>query len=503
MHLSRKIVKDISPTEVDLPSEDIFNLPEKVLQFGTGVLLRGLPDYFIDKANKQQKFNGRVVMVKSTAQGDTKAYAEQDGLYTILERGVVNGFPTEKISLNASISRVLSANEEWDEILQCAANPQMQVIISNTTEVGITLVESDGQTAKPNSFPGRLLFFLLERYRLFKGSQESGMVIIPTELIVDNGSKLKNIVFKLAHLKEESDDFIHWLETANDFCNSLVDCIVPGKLPLSDQEFINKKLGYTDELMIMSEPYRLWAIETNSPRTHEILSFSTADKSVVITSDINKFWELKLRLLNATHTLSCGFAYLSGFTTVKAAMQNESFVAYLYNMIHQEIIPLIVNDEITLEEAIEFASQVLDRFRNPYIEHLWLNITVQYTSKMAMRTVPLIKKHYELNEEAPPLMSLGFAAFLLFMRSEKKANNEFYGKFHEIDYLIQDDKASLLYNAWASDQIGNCLGDTLIFDSDLSHLPNFGNTVSNWLTLLTENGALDTLRSIFAKKSVA
>ena len=502
MHLSRKILADILPTFGKLPSEDIFSLPERVLQFGTGVLLRGLPDYFIDKANKQQIFNGRVVIVKSTAQGDTKAYNDQDGLYTILERGVVDGLPSEKIFLNASISRVLTANEDWDEIIECAANPQMQVIISNTTEVGITLVEADAKTDKPISFPGRLLFFLLERYRIFKGSLESGMVIIPTELIVDNGAKLKNIVSTLAKLKGESEKFIQWLETANDFCNSLVDCIVPGKLPVHDLQIIEKKLGYTDELMIMSEPYRLWAIETKSNRTREILSFYKADKSVILAPDITKFRELKLRLLNGSHTLSCGLAYLAGFVTVKEAMQDEWFVNYLHNLIHQEIIPLVLQDEITVEEASEFASQVIDRFKNPYIEHLWLNITVQYTSKIVMRTVPLVQKHFEKYTEAPQLMALGFAAFLLFMRSEKKEDNRFYGKCNGLEYRIQDDKAALLYNKWAAGQINSAIMDRTIFGADLTQFPHFEEAVSKWLKLLAEFGAKYTLRSIFERKSV-
>ncbi len=502
MQLSKKLLPQVSSSVLEIPSEAIFGLPEKVLQFGTGVLLRGLPDYFIDKANKQQIFNGRVVIVKSTDQGDTKAYNDQDGLYTILERGVVDGLPSEKIFLNASISRVLSANKDWDEIIQCAANPQMQLIISNTTEVGITLVELDAQTDKPNSFPGRLLFFLLERYRIFNGSLESGMVIIPTELIVDNGTKLKNIVITLSKLKGESEKFIHWLETANDFCNSLVDCIVPGKLSLPDKEILEKRLGYTDELMIMSEPYRLWAIETKSARIREILSFYRVDKSVVLAPDITKFRELKLRLLNATHTLSCGLAYLSGFTTVKEAMQDESFVAYLNYLIHQEIIPLVVQDEITLEEAVEFASQVLDRFRNPYIEHLWLNITVQYTSKMDMRTIPLIKKYFELHKEAPPLMSLGFASFLLFMRSEKNEDNQFYGTFNGVEYRIQDDKAPLLYTVWATGKVDFEMLNKTIFGLDFSIFLDFKEEVSNWLTLLTEYGGKYTLRSILAKKSI-
>ena len=157
MQLSKKVLAYLDPEKVAAPAATLFALPEKVLQFGTGVLLRGLPDYFIDKANKQNIFNGRVVIVKSTFIGGTDAFKEQDGLYTLLEKGFVNGVQSEKTVINASISRVVSANEDWDEILKCAANPAIQLIISNTTEVGITLVESDARTDKPVSFPGRIL----------------------------------------------------------------------------------------------------------------------------------------------------------------------------------------------------------------------------------------------------------------------------------------------------------------------------------------------------------
>ena len=87
MMLNKKVYADSTSENVDV----LFALPEKVVQFGTGVLLRGLPDYFIDKANKQGLFNGRIVVVKSTDQGGTDAYATQDGLYTILEKGIENG----------------------------------------------------------------------------------------------------------------------------------------------------------------------------------------------------------------------------------------------------------------------------------------------------------------------------------------------------------------------------------------------------------------------------
>ena len=399
-------------------ADTLFALPEKVLQFGTGVLLRGLPDYFIDKANKQGLFNGRIVVVKSTDQGGTDAYEVQDGLYTLLEKGIENGLPVERTTINASISRVVSAKTEWQAVLDCAANPDIQIIISNTTEVGITLLASDANSLLPESFPGKLLHFLMERYRLFNGSMESGLVVIPTELISDNGIKLKEILIELAKLKGLDEAFINWVNTANDFCSSLVDCIVPGKLPANEQVQFEQKVGYQDSLAIMSEPYRLWAIETSSEKTASILSFAAADVRVILAPSINKYKEIKLRLLNATHSLCCGVAILSEFLTVRDALNDKTFKDFLSSMLLDEIVPLVADGDISMEEARSFALQVVDRFSNQSIEHLWVNIAVQYTAKMQMRVVPLVDKYVKQHGKAPTLISFGFAAFLLFMKSK-------------------------------------------------------------------------------------
>src|SRR5688500_12497701 len=248
MELSRSVLKDILSPGIDLPAEEIFNYPEKVLQFGTGVLLRALPDYFIDKANKKGIFKGRVVVVKST-DSDSSAFDRQDGLYTICVRGVENGKTVEENIINASVSRVLSAKTEWNKILECAHNPELRIIISNTTEVGIQLVDDDIHAEPPISFPGKLLAFLFERFKAFKGTVDSGMIIVPTELITDNGEKLESIVLELAHRNNLDYTFFEWLENHNTFCNSLVDRIVPGKPSGDETKKIESLLGYQDELM--------------------------------------------------------------------------------------------------------------------------------------------------------------------------------------------------------------------------------------------------------------
>jgi tagaturonate reductase len=490
MNLSKKNLAAITSAAVVKPSSRLFELPEKVLQFGTGVLLRGLPDYFIDKANRQGIFNGRVVVIKSTDAGDSSAFDKQDGLYTLCVRGIESGEKIEENIINSSISRVLSAKSQWKDILQCAHNPDMQVIISNTTEVGIRLVEEDIHQAPPTSFPGKLLAFLYERYKVCKGSQDGGMVIVPTELIVDNGKKLAAIVQQLAAFNKMEASFMEWLAGACRWCSSLVDRIVPGKPDVATIQQLQQELGYSDELLSISELYRLWAIEGDE-RVQSVLSFAAADTGVIIKPDIEIYRELKLRMLNGTHTLSCGLAYLAGFDTVKNAMDDPGFANFVSDLMLKEIAPSIPYT-IPAEQSHAFGQQVLDRFRNPHLQHQWISITMQYSSKMKMRNVPILLQRYKMHSVPPPLFSLGFAAYLLFMKGG--------------NYKVNDDKAEYFALLWKengpNELVDKVLADTSLWDADLSVLPGFASEVKADLHALINNGALSTLAQFGKIKSV-
>lgn len=486
MRLNKELIlKGMLPATFNVPGPAIFDLPEKVLQFGTGVLLRGLPDFYIDKANKQNVFNGRVVVVKSTG-GDVDEFAAQDGLYTQCIKGVVDGKNVEENIINASISKVLPAQNNWNEIMQYAESANMKVIISNTTEIGIELkADDDIYATPPGSFPGKLLAFLYKRFQHFKGSDDCGMVIIPTELIVDNGIKLKEIVLKLAEINNLGREFIGWIHSANDFCNSLVDRIVPGALKKQEQLSFEKKAGYTDALTIMSEPCSLWAIESSSEKTKNILSLSTVDETVIITPGINKYRELKLRLLNATHTFSCALAYLSGFNLVYESMREHAICNFIKKLTTEEIAGCIVSESITREEAEGFANNVIDRFCNPFIEHKWLSISMNYTAKMKMRCVPLIVSYYEKTGKIPYYMSAGFTAYILFTRPVEIADGAYYGKTHEKKYKIDDNNAAMFYTLWknspAETVAQKILSNESLWGTDLTNVPGFVALVQYFL----------------------
>lgn len=507
MMLNRYTLKTISQNNgIELPSENIFDLPEKVLQFGTGVLLRGLPDYFIDKANRNGIFNGRIVMVKSTDSGDSSAFDKQDGLYTVCIRGIEEGKRVEEDIVNSSVSRVVSAKNEWGKILRCAYNPEMKVIISNTTEVGISLVKDDIHLSPPVSFPGKLLSFLYERYKAFGGDNESGMVIIPTELITDNAKKLESIVRELAHLNGLEESFMDWLENSNYFCNSLVDRIVPGMPGASEKSAIESRLGYNDDLLLIAEVYRLWAIESASEKVKNILSFSEVDNGVAIRPDITKFRELKLRLLNGTHTLSCGMAVLAGYTTVKESMEDQHITAYMRNLMTQNIVPAIINPSISTEEAHQFASRVLDRFSNPYLDHKWLSITAQYSSKMKMRNLPILLNYNERYGSTPEYIALGFAAYLLFMKTATGENGTFVGEVNGLPYSVHDDKAAYLNKRWkelnVEELVEKVLEDESLWETNLLELRGFSRAVTSKLKSLMQDGAIQTIRNILSDKTV-
>jgi len=503
MILSKENLKNISGENVNIPAAELLELPEKVIQFGTGVLLRGLPDYFIDKANRNGIFNGRVLVVKSTSRGGADAFSKQDNLYTLCVKGIEDGANVEENTINSSISRVLSASQDWAEILKAAHNPDMQVVISNTTEVGIVLSEDKITDNPPQSYPGKLLAFLHERFKAFNGAEESGMVIVPTELISDNADKLKDILLKLSVQNKLSWDFEQWLKTANHFCKTLVDRIVPGKLPADEQKAIENQLGYTDELMIMAEPFRLWAIESSSPKVKEILSFEKADKGIFIVPSINKFKELKLRLLNGTHTLSCGLAILSGFNTVKEAMADDVFANYVSNLMRQEIAQSLENDDITYQDAVDFASSVIDRFSNPFLEHQWQAITLNFTSKMQMRNMPLIRKYYSQKNEVPPLIALGLAAYIIFMNTTKEGA-DYVANVNGKTYPVQDEFAEILYKYWQNPEtaIDNILGDRRLWDKNLNNYPGFNAAIKNYVELLQNTGAKETLSNLHTERTI-
>jgi tagaturonate reductase len=490
---------------VIVPSDTIFQLPEKVLQFGTGAFLRGLSDFFIDKANRNGIFNGRIVVVKSTDKGDLKAFERQNNLYTLCTRGTIDGKAVEENIISSAISRVIYAKTQWSLVLDLARNPAISIVISNTTETGIQLVQDDIYQWPPVSFPGKLLAFLYARYVAFSGSPAHGVVIIPTELITDNGRKLESIVLELAHRNGLEAAFIDWIEQSNHFCNSLVDRIVPGKPEESVHKTLEETLGYQDELLITAEHYHLWAIEGDEEIRNKI-PFYGIDEGLVIEPDIELYRELKLRLLNGAHILGSGLAHLCGFKTVVEAMGNPDFATFISHLMLTEIAPAIpypIPDGV----AAEFSRKVLERFKNPYIQHKWLSITQNYSAKILARVTPVFFEYEKQQAGFPDYVTFGYAAYIYYMKPARRDADNYYGQANGEYYLIRDEKAAFFHQKWQMsslpETVKSILKDSSIWGKDLSKSETLITGIVGHLQSLKQNGAIETLKVFLGKAEYA
>ena len=358
---------------------------ETVVQFGSGAFLRGFFDWMLQKLNDAGLYDGSVVVAQSTGKGVGDLLALQNGQYTHITRGLA-GVEVTPIDV---ISRCVKIREEFDEYLKLAENPDLRVIVSNTTETGIRLEPGDRlEDHPPVSFPARLAQLLYRRHQLGL----PGFLILPCELIEKNGETLKNLVLQCAREWTLGDDFSRFVEEENRFCNTLVDRIVTG---FPKGEAID--LGYEDELLNCSEPYLLWAIEGGRGFEEE-LPFHKLGLNVLWVDDLTPWRTRKVRILNGAHTSAVAKARFQGFATVKEAMDDPGMRDFLRKVVYDEIIPVL---DMPRDELAAYAEDVFLRFRNPYIRHEWRAISLYSATKFRVRLLPTVLE-YEKSFGRPP-----------------------------------------------------------------------------------------------------
>jgi tagaturonate reductase len=311
--------------------------PEKVLQFGEGNFLRAFVDWMFNELNKKASFNGSVVVVQPIDKGMVNMLNEQDGLYTLYLRGLINGEPVSTHETIDVISRGINPYEDFDAYLQSAEGHDMRYVISNTTEAGITFDENDKPTdTPPNSFPAKLAVWLYHRYKTFNGDALKGVHIIPCELIEKNADNLKRITLQLAEKWNFDEGFIQWLNTSCTFSNTLVDRIVPG-YPRERIAEITEELGYEDKQVVEGEHFHLWVIEAPEELQKE-LPFPSIGLDVKYVKDLTPYRTRKVRILNGAHTALVPVAYLYGIDTVRESVEHPVVGKFLKGEIFEEIV---------------------------------------------------------------------------------------------------------------------------------------------------------------------
>ncbi len=460
--------------------------PIRVVQFGEGNFLRAFADYMIDIANEKGVFDGNIAIVKPIAFGNLERFENQDNLYTVVLRGKENGETVNDKRIITSVSKVLDAAKDYNEYMALSELDCLRFIISNTTEAGIVLDKNDSMDALPSSYPGKLTKFLYNRYIKFGADASKGLIILPVELIENNGGKLRECVLALSDIWNLPTEFKAWVENDNIFCSTLVDRIVTGYPGAEAASKIYDEIGYTDDLIDVGEPFALWVIESDKDISGEF-PLDKAGLPVVFTDNQKPYRERKVRVLNGAHTSSVLAAYLCGFDIVRDCMYDAVMGKFIRSIVRDEIAPLV---NLPADEVLAFADSVFERFKNPFIDHALLSISLNSVSKWKARVLPSFKDYVATNGKLPKLITFSFAALLAFYTSSELADGALVAKRAAGDlYSVRDDETVIKFFAEnstkASDEfIKLACANKAFWGEDLTKYDNFTTQVTKWYDLI-------------------
>ncbi len=474
--------------------------PVKVLQFGEGNFLRGFVDHMIDVANEKGVFDGSVVIVKPIAFGNLDMFHEQECQYTLSLRGKEDGQTKVENRIITCVSDAVDTINEYDKYKNLASCDTLRFVVSNTTEAGIVFDETDVFAAEPpKTYPGKLTKFLFDRYTFFKGDESKGLIIIPCELIENNGGTLKDCVLKFAKLWSLSEEFIAWVNNACIFCSTLVDRIVTG-YPRDEVEAMWAEFGYRDNLVDTGELFALWVIESDKDISAE-LPLDKAGLPVIFTDNQKPYRERKVRILNGAHTSFVLASYLAGNDFVKESMEDETVRKFMMNTVFNEIIPTL---SLPKEECEAFANAVIERFENPFIKHALLSISLNSVSKWKSRCKPSLTGYIDKFGQLPNHLSFSIAALMSFYTGSEIKDNALIGTRDGNEYKILDDADVLEFFAANSGKTAKefttlYLSNEKFFGEDLTKYDGLVDKIAGYIEEIQTNGMRKALEKVISE----
>ncbi|MDR0938786.1 MAG: tagaturonate reductase [Mediterranea sp.] len=463
---------------------------ERIIQFGEGNFLRAFVDWIVYNMNEKAGFDGSVVVVQPIEKGMVDMLNAQDDLYHVNLQGLDKGQVVNSLTLVDVISRAINPYTEHDAFVRLAEQPDIRFVISNTTEAGIAFDPACRLDDAPAaSYPGKLTQLLYHRFRTFGGDLSKGLIIFPCELIFLNGHRLKETIYQYIELWRLGDEFKAWFEQACGVYATLVDRIVPG-FPRKEIDAIKQKLGYDDNLVVQAEIFHLWVIEAPQAVAEEFPA-DRAGLNVLFVPSEAPYHERKVTLLNGPHTVLSPVAYLSGVDIVRDACEHPVIGRYIHQVMYDELMATL---NLPKEELERFAGDVLERFKNPFVDHAVTSIMLNSFPKYQTRDLPGLKTFLARKGELPRGLVLGLAAIITYYKGGRRADGA------EIAPNDAPEIIALLADLWATADTAKVaqgvLAAQFIWGEDLNRIPGLTDAVKADLDSIAEKGMLEAVKQI-------
>lgn len=464
--------------------------PERIIQFGEGNFLRAFVDWIISQMDEHTDFNGSVVIVQPIEKGLVDLLNSQDGLYHVNLQGMDKGQTVNSFRLIDVVSRAINPYRDFEDYEKLAELPEVRFVISNTTEAGIAFDPSCQLADRPaSSYPGKLTQLLYHRFQYFKGDPQKGLIIMPCELIFQNGHVLKKTIEQYIDLWNLGEDFRKWFETACRVYATLVDRIVPG-FPKKDIDQIQQKLQYEDRMVVQGEAFHLWVIEAPEELENEFPA-RKAGLNVLFVPSEAPYHARKVTLLNGPHTVLAPVAFLSGVNIVRDACQHPVIGAFIREVMFNELMETL---DLPKPELMQFAEDVLERFNNPFVDHQVTSIMLNSFSKFATRDLPGLKVYLQRKNKLPEGIVLGLAAIITYYKGGVRADGTAYSP-NDLPEIV-----SFVQALWEKDDIREMAEKILaadwIWHEDLNKIPGLTERLAYYLQAIQKDGMLNVVTAL-------
>lgn len=454
----------------------------KVLQFGQGNFLRTFADVYFETLN-QEGLDYQVYVATAIPHENLEAFRRQGNRYHVVLRGSRGGQPVEQVLPVTCLQEVIDPFLEPEAFYALAEDPELKLIVSNTTEAGIQFHSQDSFEGFADiTFPAKVTKFL---YRRFQAGQP-GIYLLPVELIDNNAGELARCVEEYITLWGLPQEFRQWNQRENFYCNTLVDRIVSG-YPREEEtrRHLENLVGQEDSLLAVGEPFGLWVIERKGDIAQYIPQ-GTHQIDVVLAEDISYYKRRKVRVLNGSHTNLVAAGLWEGCSTVYGCVGAPKLRAFVLDTLEREIVPFVSQD---VAATREFAASVLDRFANPYLNHQLTSILLNSVSKWKARDLPSFQDYFQREGKIPRNLTKGLAYLVEIYRRAQRREDGFAAVLPGREIPLVDEERYLTYFLEGG-TVESFLGDETIWGEDLTQYPGLLHAVAGHIATLEGGGSL-------------
>jgi fructuronate reductase len=489
MRLSNQTLSQL-PEKVVIPSYDRNNLKTKMVHLGFGAFHRAHQAVFTDIVATKHGCNWGYCEVNLI--GGEKQIAdlkEQDYLFSVCEMSYDNWSTrvvgVVKEALHADIDGIA-------KVLEVMTRPEIAIVSITVTEKGYCYLPSTASIdlnnplikhdidnpATPKTLPG----VIVEALRMRKEKGLKPFTVMSCDNMPENGHVTRNVVLALA--KQRDPNLASWIDDNVTFPSTMVDRIVPAVTP-ETMEKIKKQLGgIEDPAGVAGEPFKQWVIEDNFVAGRPDWQKAGAE----LVTDVLPYEEMKLRMLNGSHSFLAYLGYLAGYLHIDECMQDPSYVkAARHLMINEQATTLRVKG-VDLQA---YADCLLDRYRNTGLKHRTWQIAMDGTLKLPQRMLDSIRFHLK-NGTQFDCLALGVAAWMRYVSGVDDA-----GKAIEVSDPMADKLKELVANSNDNqERVKSLLSLSQVFGDDLPNNPCFVEKVIKAYLSLRDIGAKQSVKQL-------